>query len=486
MEFSKKSFFYSLIAAICASSSASADQQILDDLIVAGSASIGQDSVNGESFGFDTLRLKENNLRIHFQDTSNTGSFPSSDWRIVINDSGNGGQNYFAIEDSDAGTIPFRVRSGAGNHALYVDQQGDVGLGTSNPIVELHIANGDTPTVRLEQDGSSGFTPQTWDIAGNESNFFVRDSTNGSQLSFRIEPGADEDTLRLNSDNSVGIGTRTKIGDGSLNVDKVINAGVGIGIKDSTPDGDLDVENNAANSVVAYPTASNSALEVTTTGDDSSNNPVGSLLVLKRDTTATTGSLLLNTDADDLVIRSDSNAGISILSPTSATAAIYFGDSTSNSSGGMVYARNPFAGDSMTLRVGGLNHWVLNPNGSLTTSTGASLSTGGAWVDASSRELKQDIRDLSPQEALDVLKEIRPVEFAYKKEPAERKVGFIAEDVPDLVATNNRKGLSSMDIVGVVTKVVQQQQRMVEQQEATIAELKSRLSELESLIQSKK
>jgi hypothetical protein len=34
-------------------------------------------------------------------------------------------------------------------------------------------------------------------------------------------------------------------------------------------------------------------------------------------------------------------------------------------------------------------------------------------------------------------------------------VGFIAEDVPELVATKDRKGLSPMDIVAVLTKVVQ-------------------------------
>jgi hypothetical protein len=34
------------------------DQVFIDDLIVDGSACIGQDCVNGENFGFDTLRLK--------------------------------------------------------------------------------------------------------------------------------------------------------------------------------------------------------------------------------------------------------------------------------------------------------------------------------------------------------------------------------------------------------------------------------------------
>ena len=56
---------------------ATKDQVILDDLIVDGSGCVGFDCVNGESFGFDTLRLKENNTRIKFQDTSNSASFPT-------------------------------------------------------------------------------------------------------------------------------------------------------------------------------------------------------------------------------------------------------------------------------------------------------------------------------------------------------------------------------------------------------------------------
>ena len=56
---------------------AAADQVILDDLIVDGSICVGLDCVNGESFGFDTLRLKENNLRIRAVDTSSTSSFPT-------------------------------------------------------------------------------------------------------------------------------------------------------------------------------------------------------------------------------------------------------------------------------------------------------------------------------------------------------------------------------------------------------------------------
>ena len=144
-----------------------ADQQILDDLIVDGSMCVGLDCVNGESFGFDTIRLKENNLRIKFQDTSSSASFPTNDWQLTANDSSNGGANKFSIDDIDGGRTPFTVEAGAPSHSLYVDDGGRIGLGTSTPVVEMHVVNGDSPTMRLEQNGSSGFTPQTWDVAGN-------------------------------------------------------------------------------------------------------------------------------------------------------------------------------------------------------------------------------------------------------------------------------------------------------------------------------
>jgi hypothetical protein len=184
------------------------DQVILDDLIVDGSACVGVDCVNGESFGFDTIRLKENNLRIKFQDTSSTASFPTNDWTILANDSANGGASYFGVYDVDAGRRIFSIEAGAPAHSLFVEDSGQIGLGTSTPAVELHIKEGDTPTVRLQQDGSSGWAPQTWDVAGNETNFFIRDATNGSKLPFRIQPNTPGDSLTL-TDDGVGVGTWT-------------------------------------------------------------------------------------------------------------------------------------------------------------------------------------------------------------------------------------------------------------------------------------
>ena len=187
---------------------AAADQVILDDLIVGGSACIGQDCVNGESFGFDTIRIKENNLRIKAQDTSSSASFPTNDWQITFNDTSNGGANKFSIDDIDGGRTPFTIEAGAPSHSLYVDDGGRLGFGTATPVVDLHVKSGNTPTLRLEQDGTSGFTPQTWDVAGNEANFFVRDATNGSTLPFKIFPGAPTNALTIEaSTGDIGVGT---------------------------------------------------------------------------------------------------------------------------------------------------------------------------------------------------------------------------------------------------------------------------------------
>jgi hypothetical protein len=114
----------------------------------------------------------------------------------------------------------------------------------------------------------------------------------------------------------------------------------------------------------------------------------------------------------------------------------------------------------------------LKTDNSLVMLNGARCTADGVWQDASSRAYKENIVDLTTQEAKDVLFKLNPVRYNYKNEKEDEHLGFIAEDVPDLVASKDRKGMSPMDVVAVLTKVVQEQQD-------TISELQERISRLE-------
>lgn len=127
--------------------------------------------------------------------------------------------------------------------------------------------------------------------------------------------------------------------------------------------------------------------------------------------------------------------------------------------------------DRITIdRDGNIGFSVDRPEHPIQMPSGAYVSAGGVWTNSSSRSRKENIDELTPEEALQALAQLTPVEFNYKNDQKEKYVGFIAEDVPDLVASEDRKSISTMDIVAVLTKVVQEQQ-------IKIAELEARLDQ---------
>jgi hypothetical protein len=111
-----------------AASTAAADVVVAEDQIVQGSQCTGVDCINNESFGFATQILKENNLRILFNDTSISAGFPTENWALIANSSASGGPSYFGLADlgesgtdvSNPGTIPFQVMAGAPDKAVSI------------------------------------------------------------------------------------------------------------------------------------------------------------------------------------------------------------------------------------------------------------------------------------------------------------------------------------------------------------------------------
>ncbi|GCL50228.1 phage tail Collar [Microcystis aeruginosa NIES-3804] len=78
----------------------------------------------------------------------------------------------------------------------------------------------------------------------------------------------------------------------------------------------------------------------------------------------------------------------------------------------------------------------------------------------SSRKLKKNILDISAEEAVQSLAQLNPVKYNLKADKDNNlHLGFIAEDVPDLVASRDRQTISNDHIVALLTKVIKEQEK---------------------------
>jgi hypothetical protein len=105
---------------------------------------------------------------------------------------------------------------------------------------------------------------------------------------------------------------------------------------------------------------------------------------------------------------------------------------------------------------------------------------------ACSREFKENIRALSGGEALATLAHLAPVKYDYRGQKAFRQnLGFIAEEMPDNLASESRQTLSPFEVTPVLTKVAQEQQRMLVSLQAMVEELSGKVRQLTAELQAK-
>ena len=113
----------------------------------------------------------------------------------------------------------------AGNERLRVDSNGDVGIGTNDPVVRVHIG-GATPYIRVKNTGSPS-DEQTWDFnagtdgifrfrntndAANSSNNWLEVERDGvSTDSIRLLTGSGSERLRIDSSGRLLLGTNSAV-----------------------------------------------------------------------------------------------------------------------------------------------------------------------------------------------------------------------------------------------------------------------------------
>ena len=347
-----------------------------------------------------------------FKQAGNGMAIPPYTWQIRGNDID------FSIIDITGTTTPLRIGAATPGDTLRLVRDtlgvGNVGInGVPDDLIHLQVNASSTPTLRFAQTAG---TPYKWDLVANQVNWFLRDSTGGSNVPLLVAAGAPAGALWVKADGSVGMG-------------------------------------------ILIPDA-NSKVDI-------------------RSTAKTNGMLMKRTDVGPHYLRIEDSSGSVFRCGVQGNGDTQFGALTS--------------GKGLALVAGGTGKLAINASGqisfgsappvitthSLVHTSGARLTAGGIWTDASSRSFKQDIEPITSEEARDTVRALQPVGYRYKNELDERYVGFIAEDVPELVATKDRKALAPMDIVGVLTKVVQDQDRQLVEQKRINAELSDRLLMLE-------
>jgi hypothetical protein len=124
-----------------------ADTVVVDDQIVDGSLCVGAECLDGEIFDFDTIKLKADDPRIRFMDTSNSATFPTNDWEMGITDNSGAGPVTFFINDLDAAAPVLQLEAG---------QSGGVALGANSTLEPNAISVGAVTSERRIMNVAAG------------------------------------------------------------------------------------------------------------------------------------------------------------------------------------------------------------------------------------------------------------------------------------------------------------------------------------------
>jgi len=124
---------------------------------------------------------------------------------------------------------------------------------------------------------------------------------------------------------------------------------------------------------------------------------------------------------------------------------------------------------------------TIGPGVLIGTSTGAYLSSGGAWTNASDRNAKANFTPVNEGEVLTRLAEIPITTWNYKgQDPSIRHIGPMAQDFYAAFSVGeDDKHISTVDADGVALAAIQGLYQLVQEQQARIADLEARLAVLE-------
>ena len=317
--------------------------------------------------------------------------------KIVLRDD-SGSYNHYQIRNQDGN---FKIRNSGADpqyDAMTIESGGNLGIGTNDPGTKLDVREGSILVDAFNTSGDHGL-------------FFRRGFTDADSNSYNLSilaydhSGANKDGLSINAFDGISFCTGSNTRSEKVRIDSSGRMGVGT----TNPLQKLDVRG-----VLAISATTDTTVRTTITsgatglfvnhGDNSdtifqnqgvervrfedtgevgigTNDPDGKLHVFK----GSAGNVTADSDANDIVIESDTDTGVSFLSPNDEQARIKFADPDDTDVGAITYDHTI---DTLSLTAGGTNvigitstkttiEGDLDVNGAITYSTVADVNSVG-------------------------------------------------------------------------------------------------------------
>jgi hypothetical protein len=117
--------------------------------------------------------------------------------------------------------------------------------------------------------------------------------------------------------------------------------------------------------------------------------------------------------------------------------------------------------------------------------SGAHVTAGGVWTNASSRDKKENLQAVAPHEVLDTLASLPLYRWNYKNEDSSvRHLGPVAEDFATAFALGGSdKHIGTIDADGVALAAIQGLHQIVTEKDGAIAELEAENARIQARLE---
>lgn len=395
-----------------------------------------------------------------------------------------------------------QLNAGGGTVLMTVLSTGNVGIGTADPQARLHVAGG---ALRLDS-GQEVFFPENGQIRSMDNNHRILFRRSENKLELRewgeivFSPGAKDgnETAKavLTAAGNLGLGTTAPTARLQVTGDALVSGSLGFGsaVRQMVNLWGTGYGIGVQSGTLYLRSDSNFAFYKGGSHHDGQINPGGgtALATLYPDGTLTAGAFRFGNNS---VLQADQGGSIELGAnngiPGTGTPYIdfHFNGVTqdyntriiNDANGQLTIHAGTFAvRDCFTVSLACADLTIGHPTRRKTPGRaivdgttilylnydndwGGGVTYWGALNKASTRDIKEDILGLDAPEAASILRGLEPVRYRLiGDESRAEHLGFVAEEVPDAIASPDHRAINESHIVAVLTRVVKEQQRRLD------------------------